>query len=88
MPALTPAARRGPGRLRDLFSLAERLGAGKDFTEGRTALEWLRHLYGEWRDSLASRGRGRASVPGFAEFLWAGNGIELPVASEPRWRRC
>jgi biotin/methionine sulfoxide reductase len=63
--------------------LAERLGAGKDFTESRTAMEWLRHLYGEWRDSLASQGRGRASVPGFDEF-WAGNGIELPVASEPQ----
>jgi biotin/methionine sulfoxide reductase len=83
MPALT----RPHGEARDdyaIFSdLAERRGAGKDFTEGRTAMEWLRHLYGEWRDSLASRGRGRASVPGFDEF-WAGNGIELPVASEPQ----
>ena len=46
-------------------------------------MEWLRHLYGEWRDSLASQGRGRAPVAGFDEF-WAGNGIELPVASEPQ----
>ena len=72
MPALT----RPHGEARDdyaIFSdLADRLGVGKDFTEGRTAVEWLRHLYGEWRDSLASRGR--ASVPGFDEF-WAGNGI-------------
>ena len=83
MPALT----RPHGEARDdyaIFSdLADRLGAGKDFTEGRTALEWLRHLYSEWRDSLASRGRGGASVPGFDEF-WAGDGIELPVASEPQ----
>jgi biotin/methionine sulfoxide reductase len=56
---------------------------GKDFTEGRTALEWLRHLYDGWRDSLASREPGRTSVPGFDEF-WAGDGIELPVASEPQ----
>ena len=58
MPALT----RPHSEARDdyaIFSdLAERLGVGKDFTEGRTAMEWLRHLYGEWRDSLASRGRG------------------------------
>src|SRR5690348_13098124 len=78
---------RPHGEARDdyeIFSdLAEKLGAGKDFTEGRTAMEWLRHLYGEWRDSLASRGRDRASVPGFDEF-WVGHGIELPVASEPQ----
>jgi biotin/methionine sulfoxide reductase len=83
MPALT----RPHGEARDdytiLSDLAERLGVGKDFTEGRTALEWLRHLYGEWRDSLVSQGRGGAWVPGFDEF-WAGNGIELPVASEPQ----
>jgi biotin/methionine sulfoxide reductase len=83
MPALT----RPHGEARDdyaIFSdLADRLGMGKDFTEGRTAMEWLRHLYGEWRDSLASQGRDPASVPGFDEF-WAGPGIELPVASEPQ----
>ncbi len=83
MPALT----RPHGEARDdyaIFSdLADRFGAGKDFTEGRTAMEWLRHLYGQWRDSLASQRRGRAWVPGFDEF-WAGNGIELPVASEPQ----
>jgi biotin/methionine sulfoxide reductase len=81
MPALT----RPHGQARDdyaIFSdLADRLGVGKDFTEGRTAVEWLRHLYGEWRDSLASRDR--ASVPGFDEF-WAGDGIELPLAGEPQ----
>ena len=58
MPALT----RPHGEAKDdyaIFSdLAERRGAGKDFTEGRTAMEWLRHLYDEWRDSLASRERG------------------------------
>ena len=80
MPALT----RPHGEARDdyaIFSdLADRLGVGKDFTEGRTAMEWLRHLYDEWRDSLASRYRGWP-VPGFDEF-WAGDGLELPVADE------
>ena len=58
MPALT----RPHGEARDDYAifaeLADRLGVGKDFTEGRTAMEWLRHLYDEWRDSLASRDRG------------------------------
>jgi biotin/methionine sulfoxide reductase len=83
MPALT----RPHGEARDDYAifadLAERLGLGNDFTEGRTAMEWLRHLYDDWRDSPASRELGPAPVPGFDEF-WAGNGLELPVASEPQ----
>src|SRR5580692_1016519 len=82
MPALT----RPHAEARDDYAifaeLADRLGVCKDFTEGRTAMQWLRHLYDEWRDSLASRGRGWP-VPGFDEF-WAGDGLELPVASEPQ----
>ena len=78
MPALT----RPHGEARDDYAifagLAERLGVGKDFTEGRTAMDWLRHLYDEWRGKLAERGR---AVPGFDEF-WASDGLELPVASE------
>ena len=80
MPALT----RPHGEAWDDYAifaeLAERLGTGKDFTEGRTAMEWLRHLYEEWQGTLAERGR---AVPGFDEF-WAGDGLELPVASEPQ----
>jgi biotin/methionine sulfoxide reductase len=80
MPSLT----RPHGEARDDYSifaeLAERLGAGKDFTEGRTAMDWLRHLYEQWRGNLAERGR---AVPGFDEF-WASDGLELPVASEPQ----
>ncbi len=80
MPALT----RPHGEARDDYTvfagLAERLGTVKDFTEGRTAMDWLRHLYEEWRGDLAGRGR---AVPGFDEF-WAGDGLELPVSSEPQ----
>ena len=35
----------------EIFSaLADRLGVGDAFTEGRTAEEWVRHLYDEFRD--------------------------------------
>ena len=75
MPALT----RPHGEARDdyqIFSeLAERLGAGKEFTEGRTAGEWLRHLYQQWRLKAAGDGH---TMPEFGEF-WTGDGIELPV---------
>jgi biotin/methionine sulfoxide reductase len=80
MPALT----RPHGEARDDYStfaaLADRLGMGKDFTEGRSTMDWLRWLYDEWRGNQAERGR---AVPGFDEF-WAGAGLELPVASEPQ----
>jgi len=80
MPALT----RPHGEARDDYAifagLAERLGVGKDFTEGRTAMDWLHYLYEEWRGQLAERGR---AVPGFDQF-WVSDGLELPVASEPQ----
>jgi biotin/methionine sulfoxide reductase len=78
------ALTRPHGEARDDYAifadLAGRLGLGKEFTEGRTAMEWLRHLYDEWRDELAGRGR---PVPDFDEF-WASEGLELPVAGEPQ----
>lgn len=52
--------------------LAERLGI--EFTEGRTAGEWLRFLYGGWRDSL-----GAEVIPDFDTF-WADGGVALPVS--------
>ncbi len=75
MPALT----RPHGAARDDYQifgeLAERLGAGKEFTQGRTTSEWLRHLYQQWRLTIADHGH---TVPEFGEF-WAGDGITLPV---------
>ncbi|MGW2660472.1 molybdopterin-dependent oxidoreductase [Nocardia tengchongensis] len=78
MPALT----RPHAQARDDYwmfgELAGRLGIGKEFTEGRTAQEWLRHLYDEWRERL--RGRGH-EVPDYDTF-WAGESIELPIEAE------
>jgi len=57
-----------------LSGVAVRLGVAAAFTEGRTAREWLEHLYGEWRDRLAARGH---EVAGFKEF-WAAGQVALP----------
>jgi biotin/methionine sulfoxide reductase len=57
-----------------LAALAGRLAVGADFTEGRTARQWLEHLYGRWRDELAATGH---EVPEFAEF-WAAGETALP----------
>jgi biotin/methionine sulfoxide reductase len=69
MPALT----RPHGEARDdytIFSeLAERLGVGEAFTEGRDACGWLEHLYNDWRR--------RHGLPPFEEF-WAAGSVMLP----------
>jgi biotin/methionine sulfoxide reductase len=60
----------------DIFTgLAERLGFAEAFTEGRTAREWLEHLYEPTRHALAERGINAAD---FAQF-WKDGELTLPV---------
>jgi biotin/methionine sulfoxide reductase len=54
--------------------IADRLGFGKKFTEGRDADEWVRHLYEVTRERLEARG---VTVPGFDDF-WTRGRVELP----------
>jgi biotin/methionine sulfoxide reductase len=57
-----------------IFSaLAQRLGCAEAYTQGRGETEWLRHLYGRWRDKL----RTNHAIPEFDEF-WATGFVELP----------
>ncbi|MFY0611582.1 MAG: molybdopterin-dependent oxidoreductase [Hyphomicrobiaceae bacterium] len=56
--------------------LAERLGCLSDFTEGRDAEGWLRHLYDRFRQNVSAEG---IEVPGFDE-LRERNWVELPIA--------
>jgi biotin/methionine sulfoxide reductase len=58
----------------DTFSdLAAALGVKERFTEGRTEMEWLRHLYECWRSPLAEMGQ---TLPPFDEF-WREGYLEL-----------
>lgn len=63
-------ARPPVGEARDdywIFArLAERLGAGETFTEGRDTMGWLRHLYAESRERSAKAG---VALPDF-DTLW------------------
>ena len=60
----------------DIFSaLAERLGIAQRFTEGRSARQWLRHLYEPTRRALLERG---AEAPDFDEF-WEKGELTLPT---------
>ncbi|BBX97024.1 molybdopterin guanine dinucleotide-containing S/N-oxide reductase [Mycobacterium lacus] len=57
----------------DTFSaLAHRLGFGEQFTEGRSAREWLQHLYEKWSVELDF------PVPSFDEF-WRAGRLRLPT---------
>jgi biotin/methionine sulfoxide reductase len=66
------------GQARDdhaiLAGLAGRLGFAPAFAEGRSARQWLEHLYGEWRDAMLAQGH---DVPEFAEF-WEAGEYRLP----------
>lgn len=54
--------------------LSRRFGTWEAFTEGRSAREWLEHLYQRTRHALEGF---NLPAPSFDEF-WSGNGIELP----------
>ena len=66
------------GEARDDYAifadLAERLGAREAFTEGRSARQWLEHLYEKTRAGLAAKG---VAAPDFAAF-WTSEGYILP----------
>jgi len=58
--------------------LANALGIGEAFTEGRTAAEWIRHLYETWRTKL------KAVVPAIPEFdsFWQDGYLDLPYSDQ------
>ncbi len=59
-------------------ALAERLGFHAKFTEGRTEMEWLRHLYDTARQQAAKRD---LDLPPFEAFWDAGH-VELPASRQ------
>ncbi|GAA2011042.1 molybdopterin guanine dinucleotide-containing S/N-oxide reductase [Catenulispora yoronensis] len=58
-----------------LADLARRLGFEEQFTEGRTAREWIEHLYTGWATGFRRAGH---PVPDFEEF-WTAGEYELPA---------
>jgi biotin/methionine sulfoxide reductase len=64
----------------DIYSaLAGRLGFRAAFTEGRTEMEWLRHLYDVARQQASARD---VDLPPFDDF-WATGHVELPITGDP-----
>jgi biotin/methionine sulfoxide reductase len=65
----------------DTFTaLAEALGVREQFTEGRTEMEWLTHLYEEWRHALEQFD---VRLPTFEEF-WRAGFLEVPRTEADR----
>ena len=65
----------------DIFAgLATRLGFQERFTEGRSEMEWLRHLYDVFRQQAS---RERIELPDFDAF-WEAGELELPLADHER----
>jgi biotin/methionine sulfoxide reductase len=61
----------------EIFSmLADKLGFGHEFTEGRDEHQWLKHLYEKFRQTASEFIN---DVPNFEEF-WSDGYIELPEA--------
>ncbi|MFN8558273.1 MAG: molybdopterin dinucleotide binding domain-containing protein, partial [Dehalococcoidia bacterium] len=61
----------------DIFAaVATALGVGEAFTEGRSEMDWLRHMYDRWQRDAARAG---VETPPFDAF-WQEGFIELPVA--------
>jgi biotin/methionine sulfoxide reductase len=71
-----PALARPYAQSRDDYdtfaALAHRLGVGDAFTEGRTARQWLVHLYEKWAAGLDF------AAPSFDQF-WADGALRLPT---------
>ena len=59
--------------------LADRLGVKDAFTEGRSEMDWLRHLYEGAREQLAER---NLKIPSFDQF-WETGHFEFPTPEEP-----
>lgn len=62
-----------------MADLADRLGHGAAFTEGRSEMEWIRYLYDSLRKHLANTDE---QIPAFDEF-WRRGRIEIPVLKGP-----
>jgi len=79
MPQLTEPYAQARDDYATFAALADRLGVAEAFTEDRTAAQWLRRLYEQWRSDLKTAGY---EMPAFEEF-WADGWLQIPVP-DPR----
>lgn len=79
---------RPVGEARDDFDIfggiAKRLGVHEQFTEGRDAAEWVRHLYDRTRQNAAAEGITLPTFPELQEKRWFE--VEKPVEPDVMFR--
>ena len=75
MPQLIPPQHDARDDYEIFAGLAERMGVGEAFTEGRNSEEWLRYLYGDFREEAA---KGDIELPDF-DALREKNWMKLPI---------
>ncbi len=78
MPQLIPPVGEARDDYAILSGLADRLGVSHEFTEGRSASEWIRILYDEYRALAAEQG---VPVPDL-EALKERNWVRLPIQAD------
>lgn len=72
MPALTEPYAQSRDDYTTFAALADHLGFGEQFTEGRSARQWLMHMYEKWSAEIDF------AVPDLDQF-WADGVLRLPV---------
>ncbi|WP_053251953.1 molybdopterin-dependent oxidoreductase [Ensifer adhaerens] len=58
--------------------IADKMGMGREFSEGRTAENWLEHMYEDFRQRVAAQ----VPLPDFGTF-WELGRIEFPPSNKP-----
>jgi biotin/methionine sulfoxide reductase len=74
MPKLAEPYTQSRDDYQTFAALAEQLGFGEQFTEGRTTWQWLSHMYDKWAAGL------NFEVPTFTQF-WRRGRLRLPTES-------
>lgn len=83
MPQLVPPQHEARDDYDIFAGLAERLGAGDLYTEGRSSDQWIAELYADYRARAAAKG---IEVPDL-EGLRAANWLRLPIQDDAPNRR-
>ena len=78
MPQIIPAVGEARNDYDIFTGLATRLGVGETFTEGRSAGQWLRHLYQQFQVSSQANGVAIPDYDALQERQW----VDLPIGGE------
>ena len=78
MPQIIPPQGEARDDYAILAGLARRLGVEEDFTEGKTATDWIAHLYDAYATDASEKG---IEVPNLEE-LKERNWVHLPIAAD------